>query len=406
MLRSLLCSLVLATASYAAPSDLIRENGLQGAMDILTAQDTLTDSDRLALGSITFLRGIERAYQTRWQVGLTEGLNDIPVLRGDLPPNRAPAPITADTINVLFEQVLADMAAADAVLAEIPQGAEVEFVLALPDLWFDVNINGTRDANEDFRDIILHALMSQWQLRRWLQDRPADAPDPFMAEIRFDTADLYWLRAYTDALSGFSELLLAFDPSPEIAQVLELRMAIAEQTQGGNSTGRGFLTSDDALWADVIATIVDTLRHDPDPARIQNAQAHFLSMIAHNRVFWTALDAETDNDREWIPNENQTAALGFIVPTEAGDAWLDVLTDIEMMLKGELVIGHWRFADGYGINVQAYVDDPAPLSLIGWIQGTDALPFVREGDRITAQAMNRFESMTRGGTGMFMLLFN
>ncbi len=35
--------------------------------------------------------------------------------------------------------------------------------------------------------------------------------------IRFDTADVAWLSAYTHFLSAFSETALAFDPEPVVA---------------------------------------------------------------------------------------------------------------------------------------------------------------------------------------------
>jgi hypothetical protein len=38
--------------------------------------------------------------------------------------------------------------------------------------------------------------------------------------------------------------------------------------------------------------------------------------------------------------------------------WLAVLSDAEKVLKGELLIPHWRLGDGAGFDLHAFLQDP------------------------------------------------
>lgn len=455
-MRTLLMSAAaccFALTAQAAPTDLIREQGLAGAIENLENQDSLTDSDRLALSGITFLRAIEKAYQTRWQVGYVTNDLPLPLFSNELPINPAPEMIEGDTLNNLFETFLADMAKTDALLAQIPEGSDAAFELSLPDIWFDINMNGTRDAEEDFGKIVLQNVLSRWQIREFEEqfEGNPDLPNPLQATIRFDEADAHWLRAYSNVISGVSELILAFDPQPEIQKALDLRRAIYDQrlamaaqfpglqkivefslsieipteaqlieyqklyeqlsdddkyALGALLAGERNWMSESAHFVDMAAVVIETLRHQPDQARVAKAQQHLLDMVNHNRNFWRLVNAETDNDREWIPNGSQQAALGVEMPQNIDEAWLAVLTDMEKMLKGELLIPFWRYAPGHGIDINAWVQNPAPLNVIGWAQGTATLPYAHQGDVMTGDNWIRFERMVQRQSGLFVFMLN
>lgn len=432
--------------ALADVSQMLREKGLQATRQALERSQTLSADDQLALGAVTFLSAVERAYHLRWRVGQTGGDLPFPVLRAPLPDNPAPEPFKAPLIRELFIQFKADMAEAETRLAASPADADPSFTLSLPDLWFDVNGDGKRDETEGFREIALPSLMSRWQIRqmeRNLKENP-DQMDPLQATIRFDRADLYWLRAYTQVLSGISEVILAFDPTSEIEKLLEMRQALAVQAKNQflpsaaelddykallserhpneteaeiqarvnqaileAQTRRGRERSDQATtFVDMASVVIETLRHEPDPVRIAAARDHMLNMVQLNRQFWTALAEETDNDREWIPNAGQTAALGFEMPDTIDTAWLAVLADAEKVLKGEVLIPFWRFGEGYGFNLNSYVENPAPLPIVQWIQGAAALPYAEQGDVMTLRNWNRFRRLVRRQTGLFVILLN
>ncbi|MDI3336671.1 hypothetical protein QKW60_09655 [Defluviimonas aestuarii] len=408
-LFSILLSILPCMASADA-SPLIGESGLAGAAADLDAIADPSADDRMALGGILFLRAVERAYQIRWRYGLTENL-DLPLLAGELAPNPTPEPISPTMIADLFGAVIDDMAAAEDVLATIPPDADPSFELALPDLWFDVNMNGTRDADESFVDTALPALIGRWRLQvleTRAQQNP-DAPSPLRATVRFDRADVYWLRAYVQAVSGISETILAFDPTDELARVIALRQSIAEQVQrSGEKRGHGlvFGGAEDAFYIDAIAVLTETMRHRPDASRLGRARDHFLAMITHNRIFWRELAKETDNDREWIPRPTQTSALGIVVPENVDIAWLAVLSDGEKLLKGELLIPHWRFAKGHGINLADFLDDPGPLPLVQAIQGEAFNSYAAQGELISSANWRSFARLVQGQAGLYALMLN
>ena len=128
-------------------------------------------------------------------------------------------------------------------------------------------------------------------------------------------------------------------------------------------------------------------------------------MVAYNRVFWSRVAAETDNSGEWLPGGSQTSALGIVLPPETGTVWLGVLTDIEALLKGDLLAPYWRLDDqASGINVARLFTEPAPVDLMEWIQGAGALPYIEQGRVMQGESWSRFEGMM-GGEAMLMTLF-
>ncbi len=157
---------------------------------------------------------------------------------------------------------------------------------------------------------------------------------------------------------------------------------------------------------DALYVIYAALRQQPDAARIRAAHADWTAMIAHNRTFWDLLGQETDDDREWIPNPQQASALGLTIPAELAQGWQAILADAAAVLDGRLLVPHPLLPAGHGIDVSAYVADPAPLDLGGWVHGIAAYPFAARGPRITAQNWRAFQRLTGGNAGGFALLLN
>ncbi len=386
---ALMAQATVAMADDTATSAMIAAKGLAATSAELDATPQSPDRD-MARAAVRFLSGIEAAYHARWRIGATAGVLPVPVLATDLPPNADPQPMTPDFLNALA----ADLGAAmQATRDTLPQG-DGALILRLTDLWFDVDGNGTRDPAED-----LIALVG------------LPIPEGVTPEIRFDASDAHWLRAYTHLIGAMTDLTLAFDPEPALARRIALSDTLAQQfaqPPGQMARDPRFLNEAMAFGpiVDQIAVAVQTLRHQPDPARIASAAQHMQDMIAANRDFWTAVGAETDNDREWIPNDAQQAALGFDLPPDAGDAWLGVLDDAQAVLDGRLLVPFWRFAPGYGIDLKAWIDNPAPVDLIDWIQGTAALPYATPGMTVGDDNWGRFTGMFQGRAGLYMVLFN
>ncbi|TRW98363.1 hypothetical protein FNJ84_06180 [Paracoccus sp. M683] len=383
-------------ADDTVTSGMIARQGLTATLQHLRARPPGPDRD-MALAATGFLTAIQSGYQSRWQYGNTSPaggsmLFSLPVIDTTLPPNPDPQPMPDTLINGIMGYLAGAM---PGIRDEMPQDAgDGALVLRLDDLWFDGTLNGERDPGEDLRDLLFLPL-----------------PDGTPGEIRFDAADLYWLRAYTHMVEGMAQAVLAFDPQPEVAAVMQLRRALADQqeTQAPESP-----EDFDALMqkdmferpVDTAWIILQTLRHQPDAALIDAARANFRAMIAANRDFWQAVATETDNDREWIPNDTQKAVLGFELPPGTGTTWLAVLDQADMILTGERLIPHWRFGPGYGIDLGKWLDAPVPVDLLAWMQGSQAMTYAREGEVLDGTAWRQFNQMFGGSAGLYMVLLN
>lgn len=386
----------LATPVLADTNNLIAENGFAAALEQITAQPDKTPSDQFALGAIHFLRGVEKTLQTRWEHNAVLDDIDIPVLRLPVPANPNAKPFKPELITGIFTELLTDMDASRTALAAVPDGVDVALDLNLADLWFDINMNGTRDLGEGIIEVGAFTLMGSPDL--------GDAEGLPPMDIRFDTADVAWLTAYTHMLSAAGEMVVAFDPTEAIATVMntfaeliELR-GDAPQNFGWDMQFGG--------WVDQFAMAYGALNQKPDASHTRAAHAHLLEMISENKVFWAALETETDNTNEWIPNAKQTAALGFELPPETGIAWQAVLADAEALLNGDLLIDYWRTSPTAGVNVKKLFMDPPVVDIVTWVQGSGLLPYLERGPLITTNSLDRFEDLTGGNIFMISFLLN
>lgn len=372
----------------------IAAKGLAATEAELAALAAPTDADLFALGGVRFLGAIEVAVQTRWNTGMTDTLRMFPLFRLPIPDNPAAKPFEPAVIADLVRDVVTRLDAARDPLANIPDGSEFGLTIRFADLWFDVNGNAVRDSGEDLAEIAGPILLGpQWNAR--------DPATP-LPVIRFDAADARWLSAYTHLMGGLGDMVLAYDPTAPITEVLAARKAFADLRAPGYADPLQAMEFD--LAADVILATLRTLDQQPDAARMASAHSHFLSMIADNRQFWALVALETDNEAEWLPNPSQTSALGMTFPPETADLWLAVLDESEALLKGEILAPYWRLDDSAGVNVARMFSQPAPIDVLGWIQGADALPYIEKGKVMTGESWMRFAGMM-GGEAMLMTLF-
>lgn len=391
-----LLALMLATPAAAdtALSDEIGARGLGPVEARLAALPDPTPDDRFALGGLRFLLGIEGALQLRWQTGVRADWSELPVLRLPIPENPAARPFQAADITTMLADLQARMEGARTALDGIEGEAALE--IRLTDLWFDINGNGSRDAGEDVSAV---AGLTLAGAGRGFIDPPSADP-----VIRFDTADVQWLTAYTHFLSAFVTLAQAYDPEPAVARVLA--SAVALKDLWGDTPPPNALDMIFGRQVDRAVMILNTLAQDPDPALTRAAHGHLLQMIAHNRAFWALVEAETDNDREWVPNDRQTSALGVPMPPGTGTRWQAVLADAEAVLQGRLLVPHWRMGAEAGINLKKLFENPVPVDVITWAQGEGLLPFAEKGPRASLESWRDFEALVRGDAALFAVMLN
>jgi hypothetical protein len=383
----------IAEADYSAR---IGEDGLSATIDALADIADPTASDRFALGGTRFLRSIERALQTRYRFGVSSALTemaDIPVLRLPIAENPNPQPFDPEVIEQMFADIAYDMDIALTELEAIGDADQVAVTIDTADLWFDINMNDTRDAGEGVLDVTGMSL-----------NRSLNGVAPPV--IRFDTADAAWLAAYAHLLSGISDVVLAFHPAPAITRVLADAQTIAAMPDPAPGPYEYDFDTEMGRYADLAAIFIGALEQQPDPVLTRAAHAHFLGMIAQNRVFWSRVVTERDNEAEWIPNKAQTSALPLDFPPETGDRWRAVLSDAEQVLNGSRLIPHWRMGDTHGINLAELMQNPPPVDLVGFIQGGALLPFVQQGVLIDRTSLDRFADMLQGDAGLYMVILN
>lgn len=386
----LACALVQPAVAQGTTSAEIAARGIAPVADRLAALPSPSPEDRFALAGLRFLGAVERALQMRWRKGMSADATDLPIFRLEIAENPAPEPFVPQDVTDLLLALDADMAAARGALGGL-QGADFGLEIRLGDLWFDVNGNTARDPTEEMLAIAGLAL---------------GRGGPQMADVvvRFDSADAAWLEAYTHLLQGFASLALAFDPAPAIARVLDGQAqmrALQGATPPGNALDQMF-----GRQVDRLAMVVFALQQQPDPALTRAAHDHLLAMVAANRRFWALVQAEDDNRAEWVPNDRQTSALGIAMPPGTGAAWQAVLADAEALLTGERLIPHWRLGPGAGINLARMLQDPAPVDIPAWAQGSGILPWAETGPRVSPEAWRAFTLLVGGDSILFAVMLN
>ncbi len=391
---SCLFTLVLLSAATAQSlSDEIATSGIGATANRLEAIASPRPEDLFALGALRFLGSIEAALQARWYAGVSQSLLMLPVMRLPIPENPAPGPFDAALVTRLFTDISARMNAARAPLLAIPADADFGVEIDFSDIWFDINANGGRDAGEDMGSVLGPILLG-WQ---WGARDPAAA----LPVIRFDAADAAWLTAYTYLLQGVSDTIVAYSPTDAITRMVDTRAALGLTPGQASPTYYGM---DEAT--DMVSVIIGALDQQPDTARLASAHAQFLHMVAQNRRFWGLVGAESDNDREWLPNDAQTSALGLTLPPGTGTMWMSVLADGEAMLNGTALIPYWRSPEGRGVNLKRMFTEPAPIDLVGWVQGYAAVPYIEPGRTVATGNWRAFEQMMAGDALLFTVFLN
>jgi hypothetical protein len=402
-MRHILAALpVLFLLSPLHAETISAEIGAKGLAEVearLVALPTRTDADTFALGGVQFLRAIEISFQDRWRAGLTDRGGILPLLRMPIPPT--PAHVAFDPASVvgIFVHTGDKLAEAKATLTTLPDTSDFGVEISLSDLWFDVNANGKRDMGEGIADILGAAVMGA--------PDESTGPQP-LPTVRFDVADAAWLAAYSDLLQGVCDMVRAFDPTEPLARIIAAREKMLTLGPVYPDMIFGRMSSDDRDLdsIDLIAVTIASLKQQPDKARMASARDHLLATVTENRLFWSRVTKETDDNHEWLPNDHQHSALGVELPPGTRESWLAVLADFEAVLNGKKLLPFWRVGAPAGLNLAKYYADPTPVDVAGWIQGWAALPYLERGNVIDTTSLDAFDSLMQGQSMLFSLYLN
>jgi hypothetical protein len=356
------------------------------------------DTARFALGTVQFLQATERLGQSLYRHGLNPAPEafSVPFFRLPVPFNPDPETLSYEQARAMIRQFTDDLAIAESTLAKVDDPA-VQLPLAIGQVRLDLDADGAATDTE-----------SLWQLYRQLNQAP-DVPPEQVAQfvIDFDGSDAPWLRGYTHLLMTLGDVLLAYDWHEGFEhsfQTLFPRADLPFQALADKSA-RGPGESDFDEIADLIAFI--HLIHWPvvEPDRAASALRHLESMVDLSRENWRRILAETDSGREWLPNPRQTGAIpGLAVTQERIDAWMIFLDEFGAMLKGEMLMPHWRLAQG--INIRRAFLEPRLFDLVLWTQGSGALPYAEAGPVSQAETWDRIVRLMGGDFFTYAAWFN
>jgi len=362
------------------------------------------DQARFGLGVTQFLQSFEHLGQSLYRFGLrTERsfVRPAPVIRELLPQNPNPEKLTYDLAQKILQTFVDDLTRAEATLADV-NDRDVKLSLHVALIKIDP-FGLDKPVNAAF-------LLTQNGQRQ--------SGDLAQFVIAFDRGDVSWLRGYCHFLLAWGETLLAIDGR-------ELFECSAHWTFERVETPYSFLVEDrqplDAnpnwMWnqrriADAIATIHLLLKMPlQEPNRLMAAHGHLKSMLQMSRDMWTFYGAETDDDREWIPNPTQTGVLRVPVTSEMQKTWLATVDEAELVLDGKRLVPFWRGADPQrGINLRRVFLELKEIDIPLWIQGTAAAPFLENGETTrfaNPETLRRINEQFRGSNFIgFAFWFN
>ena len=314
-------------------------------------------------------------FATNWSIGGPPGSN---LMLLPVPPNPKPEPVDYDKFRAVLQQLVTDMDVAQKTLREAGVAGEYVIPLDVRKVGLDLDGDGTSGPEESVGNILGLSLGLNGVTKEI---------DATPLEFGLDRADAIWLAGYANIMSMQADFLLAHD-FHEMFEATFHRffpgsdLAMADYIKGRRQPSPGsyelFSPDSERAIADLIALIhtIDWLVVEPD--RLKRVRERLLTLTALSRQNWAAITAETDNDRELLPNANQDSAIaGARVSAEQIEAWQATLDTLDEILEGRLLMPHWRFDKGF--DVKAYFETATQTDLVMLLQGYDALPFLKDG---------------------------
>jgi hypothetical protein len=390
MLRSILAAaavaVLLAPANGGEAGDIARDalyaGDLEGGLArLLPLRDT--DNEALfGIGVITFVKGIEGFAQALYRHGVAAP--ETPPMLGGGPPLAVPVPVNPNPEPLDYGKVRDIVMALRDRLDEATlyfEGAAQsgDYVVGIDPLLvkLDADADGTVEETESIANVFMGAFgMSQPGAggRMGTPTTPADF------NIGFDRADAYWLAGYSQVFVAQAEFLLAHDFEDFVNTTFHrifprAGLPMQDYAQGGTMA---FDPNTDGQIADGIAGIHSlnwTVEH---PELLSGVLQRFKRITALSRENWNAILAETDDNRELIPNPQQTSIVPEgEVTDEVVAAWLETLDVADRILEGELLVPHWRFKQGF--DLEAYFNTAKRTDLVLLLTGYDAIPYLKDG---------------------------
>ena len=379
----------------------------EGEEELMTLlRKTPQDNElRFSLATVQFLRAVEGLMQGFYRHGLKYdaamtpfGRPSIPFLRLPVPHNPAPEPISYDDARDIMQTFIRDLWKAESSLAAM-DGTEVQLVLDFGQMRIDSNGDGMAAEDE---------LLWKIFARVNPQMRISNTTKASLL-IAFDRADAYWLRGYCHLLMAMAEVVLAHDGKElfERSAFLFFPKPVSPHTflMHNSRQSRDMQTF---YMVDLVATVHSVNLPVAEPERMAAALTHLEVVVDESRKTWKAIQAEKDNDREWIPGPNQTGAIpNMRVTQNIVHRWHQFLDELDGLLDGKKLVPFWRSGvEGQGINVRRIFTEPTRLDLVAWVQGSAATPYLEPGELTDRSVWQRLQDAFGGQMMTFIVWFN
>ena len=241
-------------------------------------------------------------------------------------------------LSAAAKQAEADLALVDRDLAEAQKSTDVSLELCLA-CWKGIDWNG--DGRVNHRDELLLQIEVDAQGKPIPEDDPRRTPT-----FRFDDGDIAWARAFVGFERAALDIVLAYD------------------FNGVNDVLR-----DERNTKRLVLKLVDK-------QRVADAKQRLLEAIDQSAACRRAFLAETDDDREWVPNPRQKShPIPLDVDQALYDTWGGVLEDLRKIVNGDEGIGVADVADllkgeitvsgarGF-VNIGAMLDHPKDIVIV------------------------------------------
>ncbi|MFO1184546.1 MAG: hypothetical protein U1E56_07150 [Bauldia sp.] len=350
------------------------------------ARDAADQEARFGLGAVRFLTAVEHLSQGFYRYGLKPASSGgLPILRLPVPENPRPQPITYAAFRGILQRLSDDLAAAETALAAMAS-AEMKVPLDLAAIRYDADGDGRAGDEERLLTV----------LSRMAGGRPAPAL------VAFDRGDAYWLQGYCHALMSVADFLLAHDFEATFDNTFHLFFPAADLPLA-KALAAPRATYDD--FADIVAFIHLVNWPVVDAAKMKGVRLHLKAMVDLSRKSWAAIEAEGDDEREWVPNPRQKDSVtGMSVTADQIAAWKTMLGEVDAVLDGRLLLPHWRLARGF--NLRRVFDEPRRFDLVMWVSGTGALPYLEDGPLTTAARWTNITRPFGNGFATYFIWFN
>lgn len=416
---------VFATQTFASTrfEKLFYEGKLaesQTKLETILTADPKDEEAHFALGFVRFLRAHEKITGSLYEHGFRTDrllmpwalLLPSPFLEKDDPNNKErfkphpnPKILTHPKLFAIIQTYLDDMEASRLHLRKV-QGGNVQLTLVLARIKLDLFGTGNpSEVRTFFGRSTVHEGKNELLPPPPIKPKGQGAPvpvekqdlakpaDPLMPEkikVCFDRADAAWLCGYCHFISAIVEAMQSLDGREHFERHAHLFFSKVE-------TPYKFLLEEPSIsFLDEQKNVEQMPRFTTDwysnlitasrlpvkePERLKKSLAHLEGMVKQSRQMWKWILEETDDDHEWIPSPKQKGALGVKVTQEMVDRWLEVVDEVDDVLKGKKLIPFWRGKDrAVGFQFRRVLTEPAKdFNVIGWIQGTSAAPYLEKG---------------------------